>query len=485
MSFSSVSFLIFFAAVFLIYWIAPHRYRWVALLAANVIFYASFEARFLLLLLLLAVVSYSCALLMERGSLRKKRLVLIMGVLFVLAFLVVYKYTGFALDMISSLASKVAIPMTSVTVRLLQPVGISYFTFQMIGYLVDVYRGRCAPIRHFGKYAVFVSFFVNITSGPIERALRFLPQLSEEKTFDYESVVYGSTLLLVGLLKKIVIADTVAKYADAVYGKPTMHDGYCFLVATVLFAVQIYCDFSGYSDMAAGLGKMLGIELTQNFRYPYFSCSIKEFWSRWHISLSGWFRDYVYIPLGGNRCAKWRRDLNLLLTFLVSGLWHGANLTYVFWGALHGTAQVIEARAGEAARKRQETKGEIAANRKTGFAFFLKWLLTMFTVCFAWIFFRADTLTDAFYIVTHMFHYQPFSQMLASLALNRRTAAVVAFLLLLLTSYDLFGRKEDPILRLRTLKWQFRWLIYLVGATLVIVLKIHHGADASFIYYNF
>ncbi len=462
-------------AVFMIYWILPHQYRWVALLAANVIFYASFDARFLLLILLLTTVSFFCAPLFEQKKKAAKPLS-ICAVLLIVAVLAVFKYTSFALDSISKVTAYFAIPFTAPALKLLQPIGISFFSFQMIGYLSDVYTGKCKAYRHFGKFAVFTSFFATITSGPIERAGHFLPQLDEERSFDYEKTVYGAAILLTGLVKKVVIADTVAKYVDSVYNNLRSCSGASVLFATLLFALQIYCDFSGYSDMAVGLGKLLGFDLIINFRQPYFARSIREFWASWHISLSTWLKDYVYIPLGGNRKGIARRNLNLVITFLVSGLWHGANWTYLLWGLIHGLAQVIENTIRPKNKEKEpERKG----------VWFLQWLITFAVICLAWIFFRANSVSDAFYALTHLVMRGSFMQTLADLGLTVRAALKVLLMAAGLFAYDLFSRKYDLIRLLHQQKLPLRWVIYTVFAVMVIILKIHNGADASFIYFQF
>lgn len=473
MSFSSISFLIFMVAVFIIYWILPHKFRWVALLAANVIFYASYEARFLLLILLLTLVSYFCAILMDKYT-EHKKLFLVISVIITLGFLVFYKYTGFMLDSIQKAAGLFAIPFTAPTLKLIQPIGISFFSFQIIGYLTDVYRGKEKPITHLGKYAVFVSFFPNITSGPIERAGHFMPQLLKEKKFDYETAVTSSTLLLIGLIKKIIIADSISKYADAVFNNVSGGTGWSFVISAILFSVQIYCDFSGYSDMALGVAGLLGFKLIENFKQPYFAASIKEFWAGWHISLSTWLRDYVYIPLGGNRCSKARRNFNLLVTFLVSGLWHGANWTFILWGGIHGVWQILE-----------NTFNEKFGKKEGNFRSFMRHFITLIVVCLAWIFFRANSISDALYIVSHLFSRGSLIDALNFMGMSTMSLIKVVIMIVLLTLYDAFSRKGSLIDKFRQLKLPLRWIVYIAAAVLVIVVKVHNGADASFIYFQF
>lgn len=471
MSFSSITFLIFMVAVFIIYWILPHKLRWVVLLAANILFYASYEARFLLLILLLTPVSYFCAILMEKYHHRKK-FILIISVIFTLLFLVYYKYTGFMLDSVFKVMSLLAIPFSKTTLKLIQPIGISFFSFQIIGYLVDVYRGRQKAVANFAQYAIFVTFFPNITSGPIERAGHFIPQLSEEKTFDYETAVYSSTLLLIGLIKKIIIADSLSKYVDAVFNNVHSGNGFGFIISAILFSIQIYCDFSGYSDMALGVAGLLGFKLFVNFKQPYFAASIKEFWAGWHISLSTWLRDYIYIPLGGNRCSKIRRNFNLLVTFLVSGLWHGANWTFILWGGIHGLAQIIE-----------NTLHDIGNGKRLNKT--IKHLVTLIVVCVAWIFFRANSISDAGYIIFNLFKLGSVKDALTFMGMSSLSVIKVIIMIALLTVYDYFSIKGDLIYKFRELKLPVRWIVYIAAAVLVIVVKLHNGADASFIYFKF
>ena len=483
MSFSSISFLIFMVAVFILYWILPQSCRWAALLAANVVFYASFEARFLILILLLTVGSYFCAILLETYRNRAK-LILGLSVALLVCCLAVLKYSDFALSSIDSITRTFAIPFTKPALKLIQPVGISFFTFMMIGYLVDVYREKVPACRHFGHYAVFVSFFANITAGPIERADHFLPQLREKKTFDYEQAAYGAMLLLIGLTKKIVIADCVSKYVDAAYENLHACTAASIGLATLLFALQIYCDFSGYSDMAVGVAKLLGFDLIINFKQPYFARSIREFWATWHISLSTWLRDYIYIPLGGNRKGTVRRNLNLIATFLISGLWHGANWTYVLWGLIHGTAQVIEN-----AVYRRTPEGKAPSFGKPSTAKLpiriLQHALTLLVIYVSWIFFRANTIGDAFYALTHLVTKGEILNSVFDLVMSRKSLLKVGFMALGLFLYDFFSRRQDVIWWLRARKWPLRWACYVIFAVLVIVLKIHNGAEEAFIYLQF
>jgi D-alanyl-lipoteichoic acid acyltransferase DltB (MBOAT superfamily) len=268
---------------------------------------------------------------MERFSLKRKVLLLLtlsvsLGILFI------FKYFNFVSESFSQICRLLSIPIHSVTLKLILPVGISFYTFQTLSYVIDVYKGKVKAEHHFGKYAAFITFFPQLVAGPIERTENLLHQINEKHFFDYEQAAYGMKLMAWGFFKKLVIADNLAVFVDLIYGNVSSYQGFSLILATVFFSIQIYCDFSGYSDIAIGTARLFGIELMTNFRSPYFSGTVKEFWSRWHISLSTWFRDYIYIPLGGNRKGRIRQYTNLMITFFASGAWHGANWTFLMWG---------------------------------------------------------------------------------------------------------------------------------------------------------
>ncbi len=493
MLFNSLAFAIFMPIVFLIYWALPHRFRWMALLAANCYFYLSWEPRYIIVILFTTAVSYFCALLLERTeAVREKKILLATGILLTLSLLLVFKYTNFALDSVFHFLKFFAIPVHETTLKLVMPIGISFYTFQMVGYIVDVYKGKIRAEKHFGKYALFVSFFPNILSGPIERASNMLPQFKEEKKFDYSTSVYGLRLILLGFLKKMIFADSMSRYVDVIFNSVTDYSGLSFIIVIILYTFQIYCDFSGYSDIAIGVAKLMGIQLMTNFKQPYYSASVKEFWSRWHISLSTWFRDYVYIPLGGNRVSKSRKNLNLLLTFLASGLWHGANWTFVLWGAVHGCYQIVENTIKDIWRKRraksisaridavsnsETTRGKVCRLAQT--------LLTFCLVAYAWMFFRANSITDAFYITTHMFTDFSWAKAMQETTMGYLSVGKTCAAILFIMVYDFFSLKYDLLRSMDKLKLPIRWLIYTAVTVLVIVLSLHNGVKQEFIYFKF
>lgn len=330
MLFNSLSFAIFLPIVFIIYWTLPHKYRWILLLLASYWFYMSWNPKYVLLIFFATLISFFAGIFIERK--RESKMILIFACVLILAVLFFFKYFNFVSESIAKAAFFLGMPINPITMNILLPIGISFYTFQTIGYITDVYNGKVSAEQNFGRYATFVSFFPQLVAGPIERTENLLPQIKDKHKFDYVQATYGLKQMAWGYFKKIVIADTISKYIGSVFDNPYNYGGFAFILAVLFFSIQIYCDFSGYSDIAIGTAKLLGIELMTNFNSPYFSQSIGEFWNRWHISLSTWFRDYIYIPLGGSRVGKTRNAFNVLLTFLLSGLWHGANWKFVIWG---------------------------------------------------------------------------------------------------------------------------------------------------------
>ncbi len=344
MTFTSPEFVIFFSAFVPLYFATAHRYRWVLLLLASYFFYAYGSGIYVVLILFSTLVDYTSARAMGvTTNPRRKKLLLAASLTVNLGTLFIFKYFNFFNQSFAALAEVLSVGYPIGALSVLLPVGISFYTFQSMAYTIDVYRGAIEPEKHLGIMATFVAFFPQLVAGPIERAQHMLPQFRRRVQFDTERTVAGLRLILWGAFKKIVIADRLAIYVNTVYNAPERHSGLPLLIATVFFAFQIYSDFSAYTDIAIGSAKILGFDLMENFRQPYFSKSAREFWARWHISLSTWFRDYLYIPLGGNRVPFPRYLLNLMIVFVVSGLWHGASWTFVIWGALHGIYIVVEA----------------------------------------------------------------------------------------------------------------------------------------------
>lgn len=478
MLFNSLSFAVFLPIVFTLYWLLPHRFRWFILLVASYYFYMSWNAKYVLLILTTTFVSYITAILLEKtDNPRTKKGFLAIAAVISLGILFFFKYFNFFQENILALLSKFAIQLHPTTLNLLLPVGISFYTFQTLSYVIDVYYGKVAAEHHFGKYATFISFFPQLVAGPIERTSNLLPQIQKEHFFNYDKASYGMKLMVWGFFKKLVIADVLASYTDTIYNTPHAFKGFAFILATFFFTIQIYCDFSGYSDIAVGTAKLLDIDLMDNFKSPYFSASIKEFWSRWHISLSTWFRDYVYIPLGGNRCGTFRTNLNLLITFLVSGLWHGANWTYVIWGGIHGTLQIIE-----------KTIFKNATVKKFSFRWAMQVILVFLLCSFAWIFFRANTLQEAILIITNLFYgcNEPVSYFLNGfydIGLSMQSFIIPAISILILALYDFFSLKTDVIQWISSKPTFIRYSVYL--AMLVFIMLFKASGEAVFVYFQF
>ena len=380
MNFHSLEFLIFLPVVFVLHWVLPHRFRWALLLGASSLFYSWWNFWTGFLLVGATLVSWLCG----RGIARSqspytRRALLVLALITCLGCLAVFKYAGF----FASLAG------LELSLQIILPVGISFYTFQTLSYVIDVYRGQ-GEESHFGYYALFVSFFPQLVAGPIERPGRLLPQLKAERTFSMENLSAGGWLLLEGYFKKVVIADGLAPFVDQVYAAPGEALGPEIVLATVLFGLQIYCDFSGYSGIARGAAQLLGVELTENFRRPYEAASIREFWRRWHISLTSWFTDYVYIPLGGNRKGLPRQVVNLLAVFLLSGLWHGAGWTFLTWGLIHGLYRAAGA-VWEHIRGIPEKECRPWAH-----------IRTFLLVSFPWLFFRAPSMADVLTLLSRL-----------------------------------------------------------------------------------
>lgn len=400
MLFNSFAFLGCFAVLVIIYYAIPHRFRWILLVVASLYFYATFSVNYVLLLLASALVAYVLGVAIGASPQPgRKRALLVLGVFASLAPLCLFKYFDFfagSLDSVLQNAFADGSVSFNSRLALLLPAGLSFYTFSCISYLVDVYRAKLQPERHLGRFTLYVSFFPKLLAGPIERATTFLPQLLAPVRFSPENVTVGLQLVLWGLFKKVVIADRLAAFVNSTYLHPSFASPVALVIATYFFAFQIYCDFSGYSDIAIGAARILGFNLMDNFRRPYLATSAPEFWgkNRWHISLSNWFRDYMYIPMGGSKVSKSRVYFNQMAVFVVSGLWHGANWTFVIWGALNGFYQVATLlTAGIRAKLAQVIHMPAILGSLLG-AF-----VTFHLVLISWVFFRASTVSDAFDIL--------------------------------------------------------------------------------------
>ena len=393
MLFNSFIYLLFFPIVCIIYFIIPHKVRWMFLLVTSYFFYMNWEPIYAILILLSTSITYLCAYHIDKtGNIKRRKILLLLSILLNFGILFLFKYYNFLTDSIFGVLTYCGIRVHFPEFKLLLPVGISFYTFQAVGYSIDVYYKKLKHETHFGKYALFVSFFPQLVAGPIERATNLLPQFSKKIKFDYNKAIEGTKLIIWGYFMKVVVADRLSIYVDSVYSNSNMHSSISLIVATLFFAFQIYCDFGGYSNIAIGCAKILGFDLMTNFKRPYFAKNCSDFWHRWHISLSTWFKDYVYIPLGGNRVSKNRKYLNLMITFVVSGLWHGANWTFVIWGALNGLFQVI---LNVFRFKIIKLENRIVT--------LFHIVTTFILINFTWIFFRANNLNHAISIIRRIF----------------------------------------------------------------------------------
>ena len=469
MLFNSLSFAVFLPIVCLLFWLVPQRKRWIVLLLSSYYFYMSWNVKYVVLILFTTVVSYVTAILIEKAEKKKAKLILALAaVVASLSVLFVFKYFNFAFATLVRVCNMISIPLQSFTLQLMLPVGISFYTFQTLSYVLDVYYGKVAAEKHFGKYATFISFFPQLVAGPIERTDHLLTQINQkEYKFRYDNASYGLKLMAWGFFKKLVIADNLAVYVDQIFEDVHYYHGFCMVLAILFFTLQIYCDFSGYSDIAIGCARLFDVVLMTNFKSPYFSNSIREFWTRWHISLSTWFRDYVYIPLGGNRVSKFRNCVNVMVTFLVSGLWHGAAFTYVIWGGIHGLLQIME---------------RLFLGKKK-----MPKLIVFLLVAFAWTFFRAQSLSDAVYVLMHMFDGIGQAGYLSSVMdiFDLNVFGIVCLLIpiVLLFVYDYVALKVDPIVIISKQKPVIRWVIYYVFVLFVLLFASFSAQE--FVYFQF
>lgn len=475
MLFNSFHFVFFFIVTTTFYFVIPHKFRWVLLLGASCYFYMFFIPVYILILGFTIVIDYFAGIWLEKTHGTNKKWFLIASIIANLSVLAVFKYYNFLNENLSSLLNAIGYVNHIPQLGIILPIGLSFHTFQAMSYTIEVYRGNQRSEKNFGIYALYVMFYPQLVAGPIERPQNLLHQFYEKHTFEFGRVIEGLKLMLWGLFIKLVIADRLAIYVNAVYNNTSQHGGKTFIVATIFFAFQIYCDFAGYSNIAIGAAKILGFNLMTNFNRPYFSTSISEFWKRWHISLSSWFRDYMYISLGGNRVSIPRWYFNLFIVFMISGLWHGANWTFIIWGALNGFYLILAIIFDKWKRNvnfflRLETCPKL--NRA------IQIVLTFILVCFAWIFFRANSLNEALYITksiisfngTLFIDYPSFLYGLGS----------ILFLL-----YFEYRREyvSDSKLPIHTKKWMEEVLFYSMLIIIILMVGVFDGSQ--FIYFQF
>jgi alginate O-acetyltransferase complex protein AlgI len=489
--FNSLSFIIFFPTVTLLYFLLPHKLRWAHLLAASCVFYMVFKPIYILILLFTILIDYFAGILIAKETGLRRKQYLVLSLIANIGVLAIFKYYNFLNLSIQDAFNMAGVAVTMPPLlKILLPVGLSFHTFQSLSYTIEVYRGHQEPERNLGIFALYVMFYPQLVAGPIERPQNLLWQFRERHYFESKRVFSGLQLMLWGLFKKVVIADRLAPIVNAVYNDPHQYTGVPLIVATVFFAFQIYCDFSGYSDVAIGSSEVMGFTLMRNFERPYFSKSIAEFWKRWHISLSTWFRDYVYIQLGGNRVSKLKWYRNLFLTFTLSGLWHGANWTYVIWGALNGFYLIAEIVLGGLLPK---SDGPASFLPKL-----LRTLRTFALTCLAWIFFRANSLGDAIYIISHLVpDFTNLKQVFANKASfvsfvyrdlccgrgpREFLYCLVGLLFLFITHW--YQRGTSGRLCLENRSKTFRVSFYYLVATAVIFYGAHNDS-VQFIYFQF
>jgi D-alanyl-lipoteichoic acid acyltransferase DltB (MBOAT superfamily) len=473
MLFNTMPFAVYFAVVVPAYFLCPVRARWLLLLAASYFFYMCWEPAYAILIATSTLVDYVCALRMARtSSSRLRRALLLLSLAINLGLLGIFKYYNFFARSFDDLFGWFSIRLDVPELNVLLPVGISFYTFQTLSYTIDVYLGRIQPERHLGRFALYVSFFPQLVAGPIERAGRLLPQLRTHHPLDFPRIMDGLRQMGWGLFKKVVIADRLALYVDSIYDNVGQHDGPSYLVATYFFAFQIYCDFSGYSDIAIGAARVLGVDLTRNFDRPYFATSIRDFWRRWHISLSTWLRDYLYIPLGGSRHGEAWTYLNLMITMLLGGLWHGANWTFVVWGALQGM-MLSGSRWGLPHRDRLVEKWNLPQPAVN----LVRIVVTFHLVCLSWVFFRARNVGEAWHIVTHLFEGWP------NLFIHMESLALGGVGIVVLLIVQCFQSRGPVRTWLERQPLPVRWAFQLAVLAAIVLFGMDGGTQ--FIYFQF
>ncbi len=498
MLFNSIEFLIFFPIVVLVYFILPDKIKSLWLLVASYYFYMCWNAKYALLILASTIITYISGLLIEKikhsdyavsKQIVLKKWVVAGSFIINLGILFYFKYTNFAIDIVKKVFARAHIELNAPVFDIILPVGISFYTFQALSYTMDVYRDEIYAEKNFFRYALFVSFFPQLVAGPIERSKNLLKQLSVPKKFSFENMREGLLLMLWGFFLKLVLADRIAIFVDTVYGDYTIYSGMYLIVATMLFAVQIYCDFAGYSTIAMGAAKILGIQLMENFDAPYLSTSVADFWRRWHISLTSWFKDYLYIPLGGSRKGKWRKYLNKMVVFLVSGLWHGAQFSFVAWGGLNGLYQVI----GEILQPvRDKLVTLMHLNRESLGHKLINIAGTFVLVDFSWIFFRATGFMGAFDIIKSMFMIKNpwilFDGSLYACGLDDKNFRLMLIAILILAFAD-FCKAKGIKIREVIIKqdYWFRWGFVAFSIAVILTFGIWGPGydEANFIYFQF
>lgn len=496
MLFNSFDFVVFFPIVLMVYFIIPKKTRYIWLLVTSYYFYMGWNAQYALLLLFSTAITYISSLLLVwlREQEQKKKLVVAVCIILNFGILFVFKYLKFASQIVIKIAELFGRDIQEPQISLLLPVGISFYIFQAVGYMIDVYRGRIEVEKNFFRYALFVSFFPQLVAGPIERSSNFLPQvrnLHKINLWNFDRMRGGALIMMYGYIMKMIIADRAAIFVDAVYDIElyNQYTGFTVLVAAVLFSIQIYCDFAGYTFIAIGAARIMGINLMNNFEAPYFATSIKEFWARWHISLTSWFRDYLYFPLGGSRKGVFRKYINILIVFTVSGLWHGAGWHFVAWGLLHGVLRVLEEGTANVRKK----AARILNIRQNVFSYkVFQICFNFFVVTIAWMFFRAASLQQAMDMIRNMFFqantWVLFDGSLFAFGLDAKDFNVlIVFIGVMLIVDYLRSKKVALVENFGKQNILMQWLVFLAGIWVILIFGVYGpGFDAAqFIYFQF
>lgn len=498
MAFNSGEFLVFFPVVTLIYFIIPHKFRYMWLLIASYYFYMGWNAIYALLILTSTTLTYLSGIILQKiksssyDESRKiffKKLCVIFSLISNLGILFYFKYTQFFFNTLNEIFSIINFETIDYRFNILLPAGISFYTFQALSYTIDVYRDEIYAEKNFFKYALFVSFFPQLVAGPIERSKNLLVQINEKHKFDFISARNGFIIMLWGYFLKIVLADRMAIFVNTVYGDYVTYQGSYLIIATILFAFQIYCDFNGYTMIARGAAMIMGFRLMENFDAPYLSSSVSEFWRRWHISLTSWFKDYLYIPLGGSRRGTLRKYINKMIVFLISGLWHGASLSYVFWGGINGLYQVGEEILAPIHRK---LEGRLNLNPSALSNKLVKGVITFILIDFSWIFFRAKGLKESFLIIKSMFTTKNiwilFDGSLYSCGLDQKNFSFMLICIAILILIDICRRKDIRLIKVFSEQdFWFRCLFISLFTTFILIFGLYGSSyDASnFIYFQF
>jgi len=482
MFFNSVDFSIFLPIVFFLYWFATKgnlKLQNILLLVASYFFYACWDWRFLFLLIFSTVLDYFTGIKIHDASNKKwKKVWLWLSISINLGFLGVFKYYNFFAESFVDALSLIGLNANFGTIEVILPVGISFYTFHGLSYVIDIYKVRIKPERNFINYSVFVSFFPLLVAGPIERATHLLPQILKKRVFEYSKAIDGLRQILWGLFKKIVIADNCAEYANTIFNNSGDYSGSTLILGAIFFTFQIYGDFSGYSDIALGTAKLFGIDLLRNFAFPYFSRDIAEFWRRWHISLSSWFRDYLYIPLGGSKGGTWMKVRNTFIIFLVSGFWHGANWTFIIWGALNAL-YIMPSIIFNTNRNNLEivAKGKYLPTLKEILSIGITFILTVF----AWIFFRANSVSHALSYISEIFSGSLFTIPNYN---NIEKSIIIIILVIGFIIVEWIGRESQYALANLGTKWK-RPMRHALYYAIIIGILMFTGKQQQFIYFQF